>query len=164
MEKVKLSPPWDGYAHEIAVLFEKDDSIKVKYDQNVPKITIWVDDTDKYEALSALLPNEKDFGGQKLEIQIVPANIKDDEKDAKYYLKKLFKGNNAVTDIVDVTMGAAPVTYIEFEKEVIQYYNDNLADLHGNKSALMEDIARDVFEDVAGVFFCTDIVDVCPCE
>jgi hypothetical protein len=164
MEKVKLSPPWDGYAREMAVLFEQDDSIKVKYDHEVPKITIWVDDTDKYEALSALLPSEKDFGGQKLEIQIVPANIKDDEKDAKYYLKKLLKGNNAVTDNVDVTMGAAPVTYIEFEKEVIQYYNDNLADLHGNKSALMEDIARDVFTDVTGVFFCTDIVDVCPCE
>ena len=48
------------------------------------------------------------------------------------------------------------MTFVEFCKYVVQYYNDNLGDLHGNRTTVMEQIAREVFDDVSGVYFCTD--------
>ena len=47
--------------------------------------------------------------------------------------------------------------YVVFKKNVIQYYTDNLGDLHGIKSTLAENIARDIFVQHPGVFFCTDV-------
>lgn len=159
MENVKLSPPWDEYARKITMLFKQDQEIHIEYIENNNKLSIFVDNADKYEALTKLLPSEKDFGGHKLTIEIVPANVSEEQKDKRYYLKKLFYGNDAVAEIVDASIGAASVTYIEFEKEVIQFWNDNFGDLHGIKSTLMEDIARDIFEETANVFFGTDVVD-----
>lgn len=159
MENVKLSPPWDEYARKIAELFLQDEEIHVEYAEKENKLTIWVDNTDKYEALTKILPAEKDFGGHILSIEIVPANVKEEEKDSRYYLKKLFRGNEAVSEIVDTKIGAASITYIQFEKEVIQFWNDNLGDLHGIKSTLMEDIARDIFGETVNVFFGTDVTN-----
>ena len=157
MEKVKLSPPWDEYVRKLTLLFQQDEEIHLQYKENDNKVTIWVDNTDKYEAMRKLLPSEMEFGGHKLEIEIIPADALEAEKDNRYYLKKLFKGNNAVSEIVDTEIGAANVTYIEFEKEVVQFWNDNLADLHGVKSTLMEDIARDIMPETTNVFYGTDV-------
>lgn len=157
MEKVKLSPPWDEYARKLSVLFEQDKEITIEYKERENKISIWVDNTDKYEAMKKLIPFEMDFGGHKLEIEIIPADAVEAEKDNRYYLKRLFRGNGAVADIQDAEIGAAEVTYIEFEKEVVQFWNDNLADLHGIKSTLMEDIARDIMPETTNVFYGTDV-------
>ena len=160
MEKVKLSPPWDEYARKLTVLFQQDEEIHLEYKEHENKITIWVDNTDKYEALVNLLPDHVDFGGHVLDIEIVPADISDEQKDNRYYLKKLFRGNGAVSEIRDAEIGAAAVTYIEFEKEVVQFWNDNLADLHGVKSTLMEDIARDIMPETTNVFYGTDVAEM----
>ena len=159
MENVKLSPPWDEYARKLTALFAQDEEIHIKYKENENKLSIFVDNADKYEALTKLIPSEKDFGGHILNIEIVPANVSDEQKDNRYYLKKLFRGNDAVSEIKDAEIGAAAVTYIEFEKEVVQFWNDNLADLHGVKSTLMEDIARDIMPETTNVFYGTDVID-----
>ena len=41
----------------------------------------------------------------------------------------------------------------------MQYYNDDLGDAYGNCSTLWQDIARRLFEDVLGIFYCTDVKD-----
>ena len=39
---------------------------------------------------------------------------------------------------------------------ISQFFDDNLADYHGNWSGLAQDIAEDVFDnDFRGVYFCT---------
>lgn len=43
-----------------------------------------------------------------------------------------------------------------FKKEVVQYFTDNLGDYNGYRSTLYENIARDIFGDIVGVFFCTN--------
>lgn len=156
MDKVKLSPPWAEYVRKLEQLFKEDDQIIVEYnkkDADENKVIIKVDSTDKYEALINLLPTEKNFSGVVLNIDIIPSNTL---KDSRYYIKKLFEGNKAVTRIENVQVASNPMTYIEFRKAVVQYYNDNLGDLNGNKSTLMENLARDVFEKSDGVFFCTN--------
>jgi len=156
MNKTKLSPPWIEYVNKIRSLFEKDPEISIKFDEPVMNLRIYVDNSDKYDALTRLLPEEKVFGGAALMITVIPAN-KDEHKDNRYYLKKLFQGNKAVTAIEDMTgIASNPMTFIVFEKKVIQYWSDNLGDINGMKSTLMEEIARDVFENADGVFFNTN--------
>jgi len=154
-QNVKLSPPWIDYANELVSLFGRDKDIKTEYDDDKKTFRMYVDDTDKANALQELLPMEKDFGGTVLNIMVVPADKSEEPTDAEL-IKKAFKNNPAVVEIVDKKLFERPVTYVSFIKEVIQYYNDDLGDLHGNKSALLQDIAREIFNGKDGVYFCTD--------
>ena len=156
MKKTKMSPPWYGYCNKIKALFGRDEDIKIEFDDNEMILKMWVDSTDKYEALKNLLPEEKDFGGSTLHIDLIPANKV--QKQFGHDFKAAFKGNPVVAEMQEVSgVFSNPLLYISFEKEVIQYYDDNLGDLHGNRSALLEDIAREVFEDkTEGICFCTD--------
>lgn len=153
MERLQLSPPWVEFATEVMELFKEDPDVEAKYIDEERRLKLYVDDTDKLNALAQLLPKEKTFGNEKLEIELVPSNRVMTTADL---FCRAFKGNPAVVDIETVDVFSNPITYVSFKKEVVQYYNDNLGDLHGNKSTLMECIARDVF-DVSGVSFCTDI-------
>ena len=153
MENVKLSAPWNEYINQLKALFEHDEDIDVS-DEAEQNVIILVKSEDKYEALTHLIPTEKKFGNVSLHITIVPTNL--GEKDPRYYLKKLFKGNEEVNRMIDVEVGTNVMTFIEFKKNVVQYYNDNLGDLHGNKTTVMEQIAKEVFEEINGVNFCTD--------
>ena len=49
-----------------------------------------------------------------------------------------------------------PITYVVFRNEVVQYYTDDLGDYFGMASTLYEDIARDLFSEVDGIYFCTN--------
>lgn len=49
-----------------------------------------------------------------------------------------------------------PMTFIVFQNKVVQYWNDDLGDINGNCSTLYQTVAKDVFGDVEGIFFCTD--------
>lgn len=152
MKSFTLSAPWYEYANKLKVLFENDEDIVVDIQDDAVRIR--VANTDKYEALTHLLPEAKKFGNVTYKIIIIPANK--GELTTRDYLRNLFKGNEAVHRIEDIVMGSNPMTFIEFEKEVIQYYNDNLSDLHGNCTTVLEQVAREVFDNQDGVYFCTD--------
>ena len=159
MENTRLVPPWNEYVIKIKALFEMDHEIQIRYDQDDVILYLFVDNSDKYEALINLLPEEVDFGGQKLTIKIIPAN---GEKNVRQYMKTLFKENPVVHKIEDVAGPLSnPMTFIEFNKQIVQYYNDNIGDLHGNRTTVLEEIAREVFENKDGVFFCTDNGNEC---
>ena len=68
-----------------------------------------------------------------------------------------FEGNPALSYIV---RGSLPMVdmnvYVVFKNKVVQYFNDNLMDINGFCSTLYENIARDIFEKMDGVFYCTD--------
>lgn len=163
MDKAKMSPPWDTYVKKIKALFEEDEEIRIEYNENNNVLNLYVDNTDKAEALNKLLPDKVVFGAVELKIVVIPANKK--ELSVSDLFKEAFKNNPKVENIVTVE-GAFdnPMTYIAFEKKVIQYYSDNIGDLYGNTSTLLENIAREVFENKEGIFFCTDTSDFQKCE
>ena len=71
-------------------------------------------------------------------------------------LAAAFEGNPVVTQVRQVSKGLfKDLAYCVFSKEVVQYPIDNLADINGNRSVLMEDIAREILTDANGVYFCT---------
>lgn len=157
MEKMKLSPPWVGFANEMKALFDRDCEVKVVMDQEAMEIKVYVDNAAKGEALTALLPEIKVFGNVEVKITVVPSNEPGDRY--KDDLITAFDGNPALRYIQEEYSPLGDFTYVVWENRVVQFFDDNLADLHGLRSTLYEEIARDVFQHMNGVYHCTDIGD-----
>lgn len=157
MAIVKLTAPWQTYYKELSLLFEHDDEVRIIYDTEDQIINIYVDNAVKAEAMAAALPAVKQFGSVELEINIVPSNRMTMLKASRTGFVDLFRGNSIVDDVVVVDgIMTNPITYVIFKKEVVQYFNDDLGDAHGVCTTLYQDIAKRVFEDHEGVFFCTN--------
>ncbi len=155
--KVGLSSPWVTFGREMEALFGPDPEIKVEFDNEAPAVKLYVDNEEKADALSKLLPTEKTFGNVILNIIIIPANKNSviDPKVAAF--KTAFKGNPVLKDVVSIdAMAYRNITYAIFKNEVVQFFNDDLSDINGNCSTLYQTIARDIFGPaVADINFCT---------
>lgn len=168
MAKLKLSPPWVIFYQQIKALFEKDPDIKIIYDEDEQKISLFVNNANKADALTRLLPIEKNFGVVTLKINVIPSNSEgvintlcnQYSNDLATIYQRAFN-KNPILDYIKVISGIFTnnLTYIVFKKEVVQYYNDSLSDIHGCCSTLYENLAREVFIEQEGVFFCTNTSD-----
>ena len=161
--RFKMSPPWILYVSQINALFANDPDITVEYDNDKVEVRLYVDNNKKAAALMYLLPYEKEFGNVSLDIIIIPSNNKVEKVDlttAQDYFEAAFE-NNPVFAFTHVISGIFTnvLTYVVFKNRVVQFFADNLNDIHGNISTLYEELARDVFnmDVVPGVLFCTDI-------
>ena len=153
---LKIVSPWVNYYREIEALFGKDPQINIEFDEDTPEIKMFIEDSEKADAIGQLLPPEKYFGNVLLKITIVPANGVYESQVAKF--KKAFEGNPAFAYAESVEgIFSNNINYIVFTRDVVQYYNDNLSDANGVCSTLYQDIAKDVFGERAGIFYCTDV-------
>lgn len=153
--KMKLSPPWLTFYHELEQLFGQDEEIKLVFEESTYDIKLYVDDTDKANALAILLPVERQFGNITVKITVYPPNIA--ESDPLTLFEKAFDGNPILKGTACAEGPFSGIEYIVFENKVVQFFDDNLADAHGVKSTLYQDIAKDVFRDFDSIFFCTDL-------
>lgn len=154
MSNLSVSSPWAAYYHKLRALFGDDPDIRIVYDNDNVVIDMYVNGNDKADALSKLLPEEVDFGNVKLTVNVIPANNECTEAEL---IRRAFLGNPHFVDVLVIDGSSTnPFTYCIFEKEVIQYHNDNLADPNGNESVLAQDIAKELFK-TNGVYYCTDI-------
>lgn len=155
IKNVNLSSPWVIFYNEIKSLFAEDKDIKITYDEENNIIKLYVTGTDKAEALTELLPTEKEFGNIVLKIEIIPAN--NTNPSYKELYERAFAGNPIFSYASNGYNGiTADNTYVVFRKEVVQYYNDSLKDINGLCSTLHQEIAKDVFGETQGLCFCTD--------
>lgn len=154
MENMKLSPPWITFVHEVEALFADDLGVKVKYNNEDYSLKLYVDDTDKAVALAKLIPEKKEFGNVTLTVSIIPPNSEEWSVDELFY--KAFSGNSALSMATSYDSPFGKVSYAVFQKKVVQFFNDQINDINGNKSMLFEDIAKDVFGDNHGIFYCTE--------
>lgn len=170
MAKVNKIAPWNEYYNELRELFKKDITVKVMYDEKKKDIKVYVADPEKAAALDKLLPSEKTYGDEKLTISVIPANGTEDKfnelKDKENVpiseiMENAFTDNDAVVYFwnIDDLIPGLNLFYVAFNNKVVQYYSDNIGDPHGLTSTLYENIARDVFLDIPGVFYCTAVPD-----
>ena len=160
MAKLGLSSPWMIYYREVEALFQMDPGVRVIFDDDNRELKLYVEDGEKAYALSQLLPTEKRFGRVNLKISVIPANGSFVNRGKDPLVKLALDGNNAVSFIKTITgFLANDITFIVFKKEVVQYYTDNIGDYHGLHSTLYQDLAKDLFGEPDGIFFCTDNVD-----
>ena len=162
MATLKLSAPWVEFYRQVEAFFKYDSEVKVIYDEEEAEIKLYVDNATKADALTELLPIEKDFEcGMNLKITIIPSN-KDDNKvnatNSANIFVNAFDGNEALSYVQCVTgIFSNDIVYVVFKNEVVQYFNDNLGDIHGIRSTLYQDIAKNVFNAFPNVYYCTDI-------
>ncbi len=154
MAKVGLSAPWVKFYRELDALFTDDPEVHVVFDEDQFLVKLYVENVDKAEALMQLLPAEKTFGNVTLKITVVPANNTDVTKLELF--QKAFNGNPALS-YVRAVQGMFDINYVVFQNKVVQFFNDDMSDVHGLCSTLYQEIAKDVFGDSLGVYFCTDV-------
>lgn len=154
--KLKIAPPWITYYNEIEAMFGEDPEIKIEYNEDENVINMYVNGQEKADALTKLLPAEKNFGGVSIYTKVIPANKEDALVDTFY---KAFKGNPVFSFVKSVDGFMIPhVDYVVFARKIATFYDDNWQDVYGNRNFLYEDVARDIFEEAGndGVWFCTD--------
>ena len=156
MSTVKQVSPWQEMFERYNVLFGKDPDIKLKLDNDVPAIKMYVDDEMKFGALAKLLPAEYDFGSVKLKVELHCSN---GNGGTETIIRDAFFGNPIVSDVV---VGSNPMTqddvFVVFDAEVVQYHNDDLMNLFGIRTTVYEEVAREVF-NYPGVHFNTERVE-----
>lgn len=171
-DKVRMAPPWISYVSKLRVLFGSDPEIKIEYNDDEKEVKIFVEgNANKYEAMEKLLPIKKEFGNVTLYIAIIPSNLGSEESNGIQLVADLFSGNPIFDQIVVAPqIFNNPIAYASFKKEVVQYYDDNMADPNGNRSTLYQNIAEEVLLDpendrqlLNGVYFCTQLVSAPNC-
>lgn len=155
---IKLVAPWVAFYREVEALFAEDPDVRVEYvagDGEDPQVHVYVEGSDKAEALEELLPHERNFGALTVTLTVIPANERRVTRADLF--RKAFDGNPALSFIATVEgVMTNPISYVVFRNKVVQYWNDDLGDVNGNCSTLMQEIAKDVFGGAEGIFFCTD--------
>ena len=152
-KNLKLSPPWNTFVNELKLLFAEDPDVTVKYEDGSDEVILYVEGAQKADALTQIMPDQRIYGNVVINVKVVPAN-KPNTFEPNLF-KLAFDGNPIVTRFISIPFPGSAMNYLEFRKQVVQFYNDELSDPHGNKSTLYEDIAKDVFGD-CNVFFCTN--------
>lgn len=160
--RLKLSPPWITYIHELVALFDGDPQIAFNVAPDEQSVTIACNNGDKCAALAQLLPATVEFGNIIFTITIDGPMSNRAFVSKKELFETAFKKNPAFAYAVapaDEGYWYPTMTYVVFKKCVVQFFNDNLNDCHGIVSTLYQDIALDVFADEAceGVCFNTEI-------
>lgn len=155
-DKLKLSTPWVTLSRQFEAMFGDDPDIKVEYVDGDGEyaIKLYVEGSDKADALTELLPTEYGFGNVVVNVKVIPAN-KTQKKEDLY--RAAFEGNPAFSYAVTADgIFTNPVTYVVFKNKVVQFWNDDLGDVNGNETTLYEDIASKLFVLDGGACFCTD--------
>lgn len=155
MPRLGLSSPWDIRYKEFVTLFKNDKEIQIIYDDENKEIILNTANQSKASALMKLLPTEYNFGNVVLKIKVNGNMYSNTSNSIENLFMDAFKDNNAL-EYVKTIQGVFKITYIVFKKDVVQYFTDSLSDIHGNTSTLYETIARNIFKENEGVYYCTD--------
>lgn len=159
MAKLNQSAPWVTYVSELEQMFKYDNEVHVVYAEEEYTVQLFVEEGMKASALRELLPEEKTFGDVKLSIVIVPANgvfIPTTDDDNLFYFALRGNGAFAFTKVISGIL-SNDIIYVVFKNKVVQYFDDNLGDIYGQRSTLYQEIAKNLFNKIDGVFYCTDM-------
>lgn len=157
-KRVNLVTPWGEYFNKLEAFFKEDDDVRVEYDNEATVIKIYVEGDAKADALSKLLPTSKKFGNVEVKINVIPANPLDTSRISLF--RRALEGNKAVADIETVSgVSSNDFSFVIFKPEVVQYYNDDLSDFNGICSTLYQDLAKELFGETEGCYFCTDKIE-----
>lgn len=169
MLHLTLEAPWETFGKMVRTLFEKDPEIIVDelvegdHEECDYVLNIDVKNHAKFVALDRVVPQYKVYDNVVLKIMLYDLENNSAYPGIELY-ETIFKGNPILEDVKALVDPAGVAHgYVRFKPEVVQFFDDNLADYSGNWSGLAEDIAREVFEnDSTGMYFCTAAKDKIP--
>lgn len=166
MNQFTLEAPWHTFAKKLKALFAQDSDIEVsdayeaKEGSGKYVVDVSVLSHEKFVAMDRVLVKEKHFGNIDLAINLYDLE-NDTVHDGIEIFKAVFKGNTAVSEIISrADKTGTNWHYVCFKPEIVQFFDDDMTDANGNFTGLMEDIAKEAFENnCRGVNFCTAPVE-----
>lgn len=160
-EELKLSAPWEIFYSEFILLFKDDPDISsITFDDApgpIKTIKMYVEDQDKADALSRIIPNRKEMGNITIHIEIVPANLNNASKVDIF--KKAFDKNPIIKELKHIEGIGYSADYAVCEAKIVQYFNDDLSDVDQKRTCLAEDLVKDIIGEIPGIFVCTEKID-----
>lgn len=163
MANVGLQSPWVTTYGKIKALLVRDPDLnisKITESEGVYTFNISSTNANKICALEKIIKNEFTYGNVVLKINFLVENTEEEGNTITANdLRNAFTGNGVVSKIETVTNPVGiDQTFVLFERDVIQFYNDDISDFYGNFNGLAEDIARELFNDAGPeINYCTDI-------
>jgi len=159
-KNVKLSPSWTTVEKKIRALFNGDEDITIKpmkrlADGNL-ELSLEGPDACKMIALSSIMKTKYNFGNFNLNLvfkttngkEVGPIEVDEWYDDLYGVYEDAFCSTPAVIDVKEVQdITPADIVVIEFKKEVVQFFNDDLTDYYGNWNGLYTDIAKELLND-----------------
>ena len=161
IKKQMMEAPWYTYQKKLKALFGRDPDIKISEVRNGKgadfEFDIEVLSHAKFVALNRVLKKHVTFGSVTLAITLYDEENSETADNKAKLFATLFEGNPILEDVRGITDDTGSKhTYVRFAPEVIQFFDDNLADYNGNWSGLAMDIAQEVFQTgTDAVNFCT---------
>jgi hypothetical protein len=158
-KKAGIQAPWTTTYNKICALFNNDLDLHITdlTEKTEGNYTFTISSVNgvKLDSIKKILKNHFEFGNVTMDIEFIPEN--DDDKITDSDFRNAFNCNENLAEVRTIeTPDGFSRTYVVFEKEVVQFYNDDLTDLYGNYNGLMEDIARELFNEVdPSISYCT---------
>lgn len=153
--EAKMVSPWVDYYRKVEALFALDNDVIVKFDDETYELKLYVDGNKKAKAIEKLMPAMKVFGNVTVNIQVYPSNA--EFTDILDVIDEAFKDNPAFSFTASQQTPFGTFNYAVFAPKVVQYFNDDIGDINGKRSTLYQELAKEVFDEVDGIKFCTDI-------
>ena len=157
--KLGVFSPWVIYAQQVNAIFGADPAIKIEFDDELKKLKLYVDGQEKADAIGKLLPVQKQFGNITLDIEVIPSNR---DRNTVDIFNDAFKGNPVFSYAMKPGNPGMfqDTNFVVFKNFVTQYKSDNLFDINGVTSCLLQDIVGEVFDELDDdVRYCTDLPD-----
>ena len=140
---INLASPWIRYAQRVEALFWQDEDVTVAYDDTDTSLNVYVDGSDKAEAIAALLPGKKEYGNVTLTVNVVPSNDEPTEADL---FRRAFAGNAALVDVAEGFGPAGDITYALFAPETVQLKEDDVSQFYGLTTLTLAQLAESVLD------------------
>ena len=70
--------------------------------------------------------------------------------------QEAFQGNPSLKAVFDRETPFGVFRYAGFNRRIAQFYNDEMGDPNGNKTMLLQDIAKDIFDPALYVNYYTE--------
>jgi len=156
----KLSPPWYGYYRQVYSLFSGDKELKISDLEEVSEteysFTIESANKDKLDAIEKLIGRSKAIGNITVTIEYKTEEPVDG--DWGKIIETAFEGNPLFKEVIvekDPILHVA-FYYAIFAREIVSFWNDNLADYSGNEHYIPAELAHQLITAKTAVNFCTE--------
>lgn len=155
---VGLSSPWEIYKKRVYNVFAQDPDVNVVEDDpdtkdGVFSFSIESGNSEKLEAIKKVLKNDIPIGNITIHINFNDLSTGDVPTADDF--AKAFNGNPLFDQIVSEDLPDGRTTdYAVFNREIVDYFNDDLSDYCRNGHAIAADIVREISKDTM-VGICT---------
>ena len=157
--EVALSAPWYTFAKTVKYIFEKDPDIAVTFADEVNgvlTITVETSSPKKLISIKKIVGSKRSYGNINVVIKYALTSNVITLEDYKL----AFADTGLIDEIIE-TQDPMGADFVVVNRDLVQFYNDNIFDYHGNITMTLEEAILSIInmdEQAADIAICTKSV------